>query len=235
MKTSISPTVGISVKIAVILMILLWTAPSVRADSIVYSITLDTILNNPNGTWGGNLLVGANQNLNLTVAYTYNAEPSSFVAVPPIADFDLIGLQVFDNTNGLASNLLLGNLGRTSIRYRGVGDDAFAGHGFEIPGGNVDLLGVSGELGNQGDELPFGPTFDALVNASPNVFLIARAPDSAVDNVFDRNGTPFLQPGAFTFTSSKIADPIPEPSSMLLFGTGIAGLAAWRWKKRQTA
>ena len=30
-------------------------------------------------------------------------------------------------------------------------------------------------------------------------------------------------------------DPIPEPSTMLLFGTGLAGLIGWRWKNRKTA
>ena len=27
------------------------------------------------------------------------------------------------------------------------------------------------------------------------------------------------------------ADPIPEPSTLLLFGTGLAALAAWRYRK----
>ena len=31
--------------------------------------------------------------------------------------------------------------------------------------------------------------------------------------------------------ASVVPAPIPEPSTLLLFGTGLAGLAAWRYRK----
>ena len=57
MKTSRHTSVRIGIKVAVVLVVLLWNAPFARADSIVYSVIFDTILNNANGTWGGNLLI----------------------------------------------------------------------------------------------------------------------------------------------------------------------------------
>ena len=34
---------------------------------------------------------------------------------------------------------------------------------------------------------------------------------------------------------SGSGEPIPEPSTMLLFGTGLAGLVAWRYRKQKTS
>jgi len=46
-------------------------------------------------------------------------------------------------------------------------------------------------------------------------------------------GVTFTSQSGVFLTQSPTADPIPEPSTILLFGTGIAGLGAWRYRKRK--
>ena len=41
--------------------------------------------------------------------------------------------------------------------------------------------------------------------------------------------------GSVTFSVNRIAEPIPEPSTMLLLGTGLAGLAAWRYRRSRNS
>jgi hypothetical protein len=87
--------------------LLLIMAQAASAAPVIYSITSDNlVLNNPNGSWGGDLNTGAGQNVNLTVAYWYEGNPISNSA--PNLPFHLIGKQVFDNTNGLASAFISG-------------------------------------------------------------------------------------------------------------------------------
>ena len=37
------------------------------------------------------------------------------------------------------------------------------------------------------------------------------------------------------YPTGSAPNPIPEPSTMILFGSGLAGLIGWRWKSRKTA
>lgn len=43
----------------------------------------------------------------------------------------------------------------------------------------------------------------------------------------------FRHTATFDITAETKSAPIPEPSTMLLFGTGITGFAAWRWRTRK--
>ncbi len=212
---------------------------SAFAIPVNYSFTLDTVLNNQNGSWGGDLNIGAGQHLNLSVVFQYDS--SGLVSRPfsyDIATFNLRSLQVFDNTNGLSSDVLFGG-GDISILYDNL-NDSFngAGFGFFFPGyrggGGPFLPGVSGEFGNAGDDLPYGASFDALVNAAGIGRLIARAPDYEYDNVFDTDGIVDIAAGDYVFFSEAISQPIPEPTTMLMMGMGLAGLGFARKKQKSS-
>ena len=173
-------------------------------------------MNNPNGTWGGDLNIGADQNVNLTVAYRFEGNPGSISG--PEATFSLEGQQVFDNTNGLASAFLTGG-GSITLLYSGVSDmDRQSGATYGNPGGSFFSM-VVGEFGDVGDPLPTGSAFDMLIDGALLVTIIARATDGLNDNISGVNGTSLL-PGNFTFQSRVV----PIPATLWLFGSGLIGL-----------
>ena len=204
-------------------------APTLDAAPVTYSVTADALLHNRDGNWGGNLLVGTDQALNLTIAATYSDTPAS--SGPGVSFFFLIGLQVFDNTNNLASDLFsypTGPYGGVEVTYSTSGGlDAFTGVAPGGPGGAV-FPPVQGEFGEAGDPLPFGPAFDALVNAN-TVKIFARAPGVNNHVVGGGEGVTF-QSGEFQFASSTPSD-VPEPSTLTLFGLGLALVIRRRLKQ----
>jgi hypothetical protein len=220
------------------------SADAVNA-SVIYAFTSDDlVLNNPNGTWGGTLNVGAGQNVNVTVEYTFWASPN--LIDTDEAEFDIWGLQVFDNTNGLESGLLdstsIGGLGQFLVRYDGIMDHQF-GAGFGFPAGGSFVSTATGEFGDAGDPLPMGSAFDTLIENAFLYFVIARTPDHRNDNISGQSGAS-LQPGNFTFESRlgpllgpKVA-PVyqtPIPATFPLLASGLVGLGLISWRKRKAA
>jgi len=123
-------------------------------------------------------------------------------------------------TNYLENSSLTIALALTSSLSGGVGD--------LITGGEtvLDALGLAdADVGDQfflGATVigPDGPFFPAGAR---------RVVDGVdTDTVGDWVIADFNLPGANTPTAGT---PIPEPSTMLLFGSGLAGLAAWRYRK----
>ena len=208
------------------------------AMSVTYEVTLNAELNNAGGSFGGNLNALANQMLNLTVVFEYSSKPDFSVA--PDVLFPLLSVQVFDNTNGLASAVGDGGLGSTtrwrydSLTCLGATLDCQVGGTFPLSGGawvSPASGAWAGEYGSPlAPTLPSGNAFDAVVNANA-LRLIVRGGISS-DNIGGLIGRSYDQ-GVATFSSSATSAPIPEPSTMLLFGSGLAGLIGWRrWSSK---
>lgn len=208
-----------------LLVLLSILAQALSAAPVIYSITSDDlVLNNPNGTWGGDLIIAADQNVNLTVAYQFQENPG--IIRGREATFSLQGLQVFDNTNGLASAFLTGG-GSITLLYGGGGVmDSQSAATFESPGGSFFTDAV-GEFGDVGDPLPTGSAFDKLIDNAFLPYIIARASDSSNDNISGVNGTSLL-PANFTFQSRVV----PIPAALWLFGSGLIGLIGIARRKK---
>ncbi len=196
------------------------------ADSVEYSITLNTTLHNGSGTWGGNLNLGANQAVNATILYVFDAAPQ-FVGGTDVR-FDLETLQVLDNTSGLASDVITAG-GSFTFRYLSLDIYQGATSGYPGPGGTPGFSRITADIGDFGDPAPHGAAFDAIVNAEGLSGTSARAFDLGADYLGGTFGVRPLSPGNFTFTSRFI--PIPEPSTALLLALGIGGLA--RYERRE--
>ena len=149
-----------------LLLILAQASSAATGPTVIYSITSgDLVLNNPTGTWGGDLNVSAGQNINLTVDYWFETNPNSMFG-DDVANFRMRRLQVFDNTNGLASDLIgliPGNilLGDIDIRYDGIMGRQI-GADFGSPGGSF-LTKAIGEFKDIGDSLPTGSVYNMLI------------------------------------------------------------------------
>ena len=203
------------IKSVFIFIVISWASTSALAAPVIYSITSDEfVLNNPNGTWAGDLNIAADQNVNLTVEYRFEGDPGRISGNE--ATFFLEGLQVFDNTNGLASAFIVGS-GSMTLFYDGNLDHQ-TGADFGIPGGSFNTTAY-GEFGEVGDPLPTGRAFDRLVERNDLINIIARAPDYRNDNISGLNGIEFIPSGNFSFQSRVV----PIPATVWLFGSGLIG------------
>ncbi len=89
--------------------------------------------------------------------------------------------------------------------------------------------------------LGFSPILDSTPTINPPSGIQEFGEFNPTVSDYGLYGGPF--PGAgrvpidvLTFQSGSLsASPIPEPSTLLLLGTGLAGLVVWRQKKRKTA
>lgn len=215
---------------------------STQAHSgVIYSVTFDTLLNNDGfGVFGGDLSVGQGQPLNLTLEYTYSDRPNRTEPGNAIIDgrsiFDLLGIRVFDNTNGRSSDVFARGGGWLELSYRGD-LDWFSGAGRQgaasgllMPTLSSRLSGLPFDLGDVGDALPYGESFDRLVEDG-QVSLIATAganqrlePGSFIYNYVNQlvGGIDPLPQGEFSFESRFV----PVPSTALLLIAGFLGMVS---------
>lgn len=218
--------------ISAIMLSLLLSIVSVSAQSanVEWSLTFDSIINNPNGSWGGDINVGAGHAANITLLLEYEEMPyftNPTGGAGGIAGFKLAEFQIMDNTNGLSSaRIAADEFTEREFTYNQFGSsDHSSGTASGSVGAsfNIELIPLA-DIGNAGDPFPFGPTLDAAINSSDLTFVLARAPTSG-DNIFGVNGIE-LDSGEFIFASASV---VPVPPMLVAF---IASLLCMRIFRR---
>ena len=144
---------------------------------------------------------------------------------------NLVGAAIQDNNGGEAFGNTLIDLGNVIASVERT--TGFVGAGYPAVGGSFDInLDWTLQSGLTTVDFAFGSG-----SASHSEITRALNPTSAIDFVFvaENDTAENYQINSLTVTTPVSGpippNPIPEPSSLLLLGSGLAGLAAWRRKK----
>ena len=127
--------------------------------------------------------------------------------------------------------------------------DLLAGSGIGNPGASIfadlgagTILGsrnISPSDNNSVIDINLNSSALNILNGSSGSFAFGGAITSlsgqtnATEGVFASTRESSLVQLVLDTSPVSNTDPIPEPSTMLLFSTGLAGLVAWRWKARK--
>jgi hypothetical protein len=195
-------TIGVSVKIAFVLSLVLLTAGTVSADSIIYTFTgtgsgtvgTSNFLNQPISI----TVLGNTENvINPTPGIFVNASLNTSIDIPSIATIRVEDLtNMFSNSTPNSAGIGIGD-GTLNLALFGL-----------IPANSYNLSS------------DFGPLFNANPVAATEFVNVATS-EGTLDMTSWTN---------VTFNASL--SPVPEPGSVLLLGVGLLGVAVMGLRKR---
>jgi PEP-CTERM motif len=166
--------------------------------------------------------------------FTWNTATSPFESGPNEADYALAGYNLVFNGTNVTMPLSSDGDGNGLIVFNdanplGTGNlDAlafFAFAGNPLPGGDLFLVGALA-----------GPTTMFGSTALPgNLNFLSQANNRFTVFIFEPDGEDefLLQPqGTLNITGSQVTpSAVPEPTTLLLLGTGLAGAGIRRWRR----